>query len=151
MSEPIYVRSRRPSRPCVRTSLDEKFPGYKDFIAKYGKRPEQIDDRQEWDAFFMKRFGLPVPRKELVYTYHESPRSTARFPTIPRRDLSTLRRGEMIDKLPTYIPEKEYLRRRSRGKDPVGDDYEERTVLGKRKRSTRGSKFRKSKTKKSKK
>ena len=143
----IYVRSGPRS---ARATFHEKFPGYEEFIAKYGKRPEQIDDRQEWDAFFMKRFGLPVPREELVYT--ESPKSAVtrvrRFHTIPRNKLSTLRRGEMLEKLPTYIPEKKYLERRRRGVDPVGYDYEERTVtvLGKRKRGS----FRKSKAKKSK-
>jgi hypothetical protein len=47
-----------------------------------------------------------------------------RFPTIPREELSLLRRGEAQSVRPEYIEEAEYLRRREAGEDVVGQNFE---------------------------
>jgi hypothetical protein len=86
------------------------------------KKGENINDFQER----LERFArLSIePRPQSPSPAMEAYLTPPPFATIPRHELSTMRRGEMINGNPRYIPETEYLRRRYEGENPVGEDYD---------------------------
>jgi hypothetical protein len=105
---------------------------------KKGEDENDFMERQmAYDREYNIQRGTPEQRAEMAQRYAEleadmarlaleqaPPPPLPRFPTIPREELSLLRRGEAQSVRPEYIEESEYLRRREAGEDVVGQDFE---------------------------